>query len=95
MEDDTTDEAVIDHDTWAEGGCVQLSPQQAAFRAFARADAELLAEMVSAAFIGIAVSRHTGAFPSLSAASSDQVAGLLGQAFGALIDSSAGAVLSQ
>jgi AcrR family transcriptional regulator len=57
-------------------------------------DAELLAEMVSAAFIGIAVGRHTGAFPSLSTASSEQVAELLRLAFGGLLDSSAGPVLS-
>jgi len=48
-------------------------------------DAAVLAEMISAAFIGVAVGRHSGAFPSLSAASSEQVAHLLRRAFGGLL----------
>jgi AcrR family transcriptional regulator len=48
-------------------------------------DPALLAEMISAAFIGVAVGRHSGAFPRLSAASSEQVAALLRHAFNGVL----------
>ena len=39
----------------------------------AAADARLRAEIIAAAFIGVAVGRHVGAFPALSAAATEQV----------------------
>jgi AcrR family transcriptional regulator len=53
------------------------------------ADARLQAEIIAAAFIGVAVGRHVGAFPALAAASNEQVSELLALALGALAPSSA------
>jgi AcrR family transcriptional regulator len=50
----------------------------------AAADTRLRAEIIAAAFIGVAVSRHVGAFPALSAASTGQVSELLARTLGAL-----------
>ncbi|MET0862998.1 MAG: TetR family transcriptional regulator [Nakamurella sp.] len=50
------------------------------------AEAGLLAEIVSAAFIGVAVGRFSGSFPALSAASSERIAELLGRSFSELLD---------
>jgi AcrR family transcriptional regulator len=68
-----------------------VTPLTATLAARGLDDAGLLAEIVGAAFIGVAVGRHTGAFPSLSAASAEQVAELLGRAFEGLLGSTADA----
>ena len=47
-------------------------------------DARLRAEIVAAAFIGVAVSRHTGSLPMMSGASTEQITELLVRAFGEL-----------
>lgn len=53
------------------------------------ADPRLRAEIIAAAFIGVAVSRHVGAFPALTAASNDEICRLLTMALGALATGSA------
>jgi len=58
-------------------------------------EAELLAEIVGAAFIGVAVGRHTRAFPALSAANSERIAELLSRAFDGLLGTPARPVVSQ
>jgi len=47
-------------------------------------DTRLLAELVAAAFVGIAVGRHADAFPTLSAASAEQITALLLDSLGRL-----------
>jgi len=64
-----------------------IHPLAATFTERKMAAAELLAEVVSAAFIGVAVGRHTGAFPLLTSASSQDVSELLRLAFAGLLDS--------
>lgn len=50
-------------------------------------EAELRSEIITAALIGVAVSRYRGAFPALSAAAPEQVAELLLQSLSALAGS--------
>jgi len=52
------------------------------------ADQRLRAELVAAAFVGVAVGRHADAFPTLSGASAAQVAELLLDSLGRLGDAS-------
>ena len=52
------------------------------------ADADLRAELITAAFVGVAVGRQSGAFPALTDASSEQVAELLINALGTLVRAS-------
>jgi len=48
-------------------------------------DARLRAEIITAAFVGVAVSRHSDAFPALAAAPSGLITELLARALGELI----------
>jgi AcrR family transcriptional regulator len=52
-------------------------------------EARLRAELVAAAFVGVAVGRHADAFPTLSAAPAEQITALLLDSLGRLGDSSA------
>jgi len=49
-------------------------------------DAKLRAELVAAAFVGVAVGRHADAFPALSAAPAEQITALLLDSLGRLGD---------
>ncbi len=50
------------------------------------AEPRLLAELVAAAFVGVAVGRHADAFPTLSAAPAEQITALLLDSLGRLGD---------
>ena len=52
-------------------------------------DPRLRAELIAAAFVGVAVGRHADAFPTLSAAPAEQITALLLDSLGRLGDSSA------
>lgn len=49
-------------------------------------EAELRAELITAAFVGVSVGRQSGAFPALAEASTEHVAQLLIQALRTLVD---------
>jgi len=52
-------------------------------------DPRLRAELIAAAFVGVAVGRHADAFPQLSSAPAEQITALLLDSLGRLGDSSA------
>ncbi len=63
-----------------------VDPLEARIAAAAVGDARLRAEIITAAFIGIAVSRHAGAFPQLSSAPIERVTELVTRALAVLAD---------
>lgn len=63
-----------------------VEPTRQRVAAAGRPEDALRAELITAAFIGVAVGRQSGAFPALTEANPDQVAELLITALGTLVD---------